>query len=50
MDREAGPAGGNTGPREGKGSGRFLVDEKELEEKLESDVEDFSTDDQTEVD
>lgn len=49
MDPE-GPAGGHqVGPGEGKGPYKiFLLAEKELEE-LESDLEDFSTDDHNEV-
>lgn len=46
MDPEAGPAGGHQAvPREGKRPYKvFLLAEKEMEE-LESDFEDFSTDD-----
>lgn len=51
MDHEGGQAGGHkVGPSEGKRSFKvFLLDEKELE-KLESDFEDFSTNDHNEVD
>lgn len=47
MDPEAGPAGGHqVGPREGRRPYKvFLLAEKELE----SDLEDFSTDDHNEV-